>query len=165
MNKISQKRKAAIIAMIILIVATVTVIFGNSLKNQEESGEQSREIVDIIKPIIDSDDSIPEDKFEFGLRKFAHVFEFTVLSFELMTLYFILNKKAPPLAHIPLILAFVMTTALTDETVQLFSQRGSSVVDVWIDFSGGILGILLFEAMFFCHILLVKIRKKKALNS
>ena len=33
-----------------------------------------------------------------------------------------------------------LTAALIDETIQIFSDRGSAVVDVWIDFSGAITG-------------------------
>lgn len=36
-----------------------------------------------------------------------------------------------------------MLTALTDETIQLFYDgRGSLVTDVWIDFSGVVMGMI-----------------------
>ena len=39
---------------------------------------------------------------------------------------------------------FALLVALADETIQLFSPgRGSQVTDVWIDFAGACLGILL----------------------
>lgn len=35
-----------------------------------------------------------------------------------------------------------MVVALTDETIQIFSGRGSQVQDVWLDFAGSCTGIL-----------------------
>lgn len=36
---------------------------------------------------------------------------------------------------------FGMTVTLTDETIQIFSDRGSQVQDVWLDFSGVCAGV------------------------
>lgn len=149
MNSLSKKQKITAATIIICILVTLTVIFSNSIKSMEESGNQSQAVVDIIKPIVDADNSIPEDDFELGIRKFAHLFEFTVLSFELMLLYFTISKKLPVISHASLIHFFVVISALTDETIQIFSGRGTSVVDVWIDGAGGLLGIFIFTAIFY----------------
>lgn len=149
MKNLSKKQKTTVVIIVLCILITLTVIFGNSMKSMEESGNQSQEVVDIIKPIIDADNSISDNDFEFGIRKLAHLFEFTVLSFELMLLYFTMNKKLPVFLHSSLLCFFVAISALTDETIQIFSGRGTSVVDVWIDLTGGLLGILFFTVIFY----------------
>jgi VanZ family protein len=33
---------------------------------------------------------------------------------------------------------------MTDETIQYFTQRGSRLLDVWLDFSGALTAIIIF---------------------
>lgn len=156
MKNLSKVQKMAGIILAACIVLTLVIIFGNSLKSQEESGNQSQKVVDIVKPILDSDNSIPEDIFELVIRKTGHVLEFMLLAIETMLLYISLTKKLPSFSHIPSIILFIISSALADETVQIISERGSSTVDVWIDTFGGFLGIVFVFAIFN----LIKISKK-----
>ena len=147
--------------MIVLIVLTVSIIFSSSLKNQEESGEMSGAVVEVIKPIIDSENKIPVDKFEFSVRKAAHFSEFFLLALELCILYTLLFEKSPLSHHIIIIFFVFMLVALTDETIQISSGRGSSVVDVWIDISGGCTACVLYLAGGLLSKFIAKKRKLK----
>lgn len=124
-------RKKQIIGTAVLvavILATICFIFSNSMESPSDSSAKSEKVLRMLMPA-----------FEFFLgegnvthhmiRKLAHFTEFFVLGTELSIL-FVMWKK-------PLVWAlFVgLTTALTDETIQIFYQRGSQVQDVWLDFS------------------------------
>ncbi len=65
------------------------------------------------------------------VRKWAHVTEFTVLS---LLLSFWWDGRPLPVLMTGLIAAFL------DETIQIFSGRGSQIQDVWIDLIGVALG-------------------------
>ena len=120
------------IALIILILATVAFIFARSLKTPEKSSEESDKIGDIIEEYIPPDTK-PGEFVQINLRKIAHFAEFAVLGIE-VSLYvsLFMRKKAYMLASY----SFGMFIAFFDETIQLFSGRGSSVADVWLDFLG-----------------------------
>ena len=155
-NNLSTKRKTVAIVLLICIIATYFIIYGSSMKSPKESGDLSQSVTDAIKPILDADNSIPDDVFEFRLRKFAHFFEFMVLSVEITVLYIILQKTPPCLTHSLIIVFLIMASALLDETLQIFSQRGSAVTDVWIDSSGGITGTVLTSSLYLLKKLLTK---------
>ena len=50
--------------------------------------------------------------------------------------------------RVALMLLLGLLTALLDETIQKFTGRTSSVLDVWLDFSGVVLGLLLARLFF-----------------
>jgi len=74
------------------------------------------------------------------LRKIAHFGEFFLLSCEILLLFFAFGKRNTN----SVLMAFFLGNfcALIDETIQIFSGRGSMVSDVWIDTSGAVTGIL-----------------------
>ncbi|MCD8069106.1 MAG: VanZ family protein [Lachnospiraceae bacterium] len=89
---------------------------------------------------------LPEDFFDDTgtdddtlVRKLAHYTEFTALGAELAFLVWqVLGRSVTT----PLLLGLL--TAVTDETIQIFSLgRGSSVRDVWIDFGGVVTGTVM----------------------
>ncbi len=119
-----------------LLAATLLallLIWGQSMLSVSgSSGESGWVLQTIVNPVL---------RFfglgEMGqklLRKLAHVSEFAVLGFWLVLL---LQGKFP----IALITGFL--AAALDETIQLFSDRSAEVKDIWIDFSGVVLGSLL----------------------
>lgn len=71
------------------------------------------------------------------LRKLAHFTEFACLGATLCWLFGMLGKQPAPLS-----LLGGMSAACVDETIQIFTpDRGSSLLDVWIDVSGVLLGM------------------------
>ena len=75
------------------------------------------------------------------IRKLAHFCEYALEGFLLMlclrvyTRHFVRHMSWPILGG--------LLTALTDETIQLFSPgRSSQVLDVWLDFLGVLAGLL-----------------------
>lgn len=120
----------------LLLIATGLVllfIFVQSLLPEGvsagESGWFSEHILNPIAAFFGAD-SIPHNL----VRKLAHIFEFTVLS-ALLTL--ICRGKAVKSFGFGFLFAFL------DESVQLLSDRGALVSDIWIDLCGVALGTLL----------------------
>ena len=119
-----------------LVVAMLVFIWGNSFVPGEISGEISGGIFEVVSDLF----AVFGDKGQFVLRKLAHFSEFTALGFFLTGLW--RNSSCREQVTVPLLLG--LAAACIDETVQIFSPgRGSSLIDVWIDFSGVCLGFLL----------------------
>ncbi|MCD7737832.1 MAG: VanZ family protein [Lachnospiraceae bacterium] len=130
-------KKTQIIILGILIVVTLTFIWGNSVL----PATKSKQISDTVKEVLE--EILPEDFFDGTgtdddtlIRKLAHYTEFTALGAELaLLLWHVLDLSLTT----PLLLGLM--AAVTDETIQIFSLgRGSSVRDVWIDFGGVVTG-------------------------
>lgn len=121
---------------IILLIATGLVlifIFAQSLLPQNVSAEESGWITEkIINPFLNL----------FGLRsmmhgtvrKLVHIAEFAILS---VLLVFCFRGKPIKGAGAG------FTAAFLDESIQLLSDRGALISDVWIDLIGVALGSLL----------------------
>lgn len=89
---------------------------------------------------------------EFLLRKAAHFSEYGLLGVEFSLLLGLQHDKngknlqcGRNLLDFPLI---GMLCAVTDETIQIFSGRGSLVSDVWIDAAGFSTGFFLTVLLF-----------------
>lgn len=139
------KYKILIILLAAAIAATVAFIFNNSLAVSEESSAQSDNVVDTIQPIVDPDGEISRETFSHWVRKAAHALEFGLLGMELTALTAVImrNKKREIYKFICTPLFFILLTGVTDEYIQSFSDRSSCVKDVFIDFSGGVVGLLI----------------------
>ena len=75
------------------------------------------------------------------VRKLAHFCEYTLEGFLLMLCMRVYSRH--PLRHITVPMLGGVLTALTDETIQLFSEgRSGQVTDVWLDSAGVLAGIL-----------------------
>ena len=127
-----------IIIFLFLTVLITGFIFSNSLKNSEESNRESSVIVNFIKPIID--DIFGEDviNVNYVVRKGAHLTEFFALGLCVFNLIIACKKKS----CMGYGLFYVLMVAVSDEYIQSFSDRTSSVKDVLIDFTGAIIGFL-----------------------
>ncbi len=86
----------------------------------------------------------PNEKLSDLVRKFAHVIEFSVLG--VFTVLLLVNSKIT-LYKLQNILSIGFFVAFTDETIQIFSHRTSSVKDVWIDMAGFAVGALIAIAV------------------
>ena len=132
------KRKHRLVLFSILSMLILCFIFGNSLLGKEQSGAKSSLVADLLRPILDPKEKIPEDLFHHFVRKLAHFTEFAALGAALSWRLGMLEKRKFPA------LVYSFGTACLDETIQLFvPDRGPAIRDVVIDTCGAAVGILL----------------------
>lgn len=120
------------ITLLVLIVLNLAFIFIQSLIPPEESSKESGAVGDVIEEIIPPETK-PGEFIQLNLRKIAHFIEFATLGALVAAYLFVFMRR-----RIAIIMSFpaALIVGLLDESVQLFSGRGASVKDVWIDFSG-----------------------------
>ena len=155
------------IACLLLTVAWLGFVFGNSAESGEQSSEKSgfvHEVVNDIAHAIGFEGEIPEGE----IRTFAHFVSFAVLSFLLCTdisLFFSLSpvpklskRYSLLLAALPLSVIF----AMIDESIQFFSPgRAPEVLDLGVDTLGATFGLIGFAACFLLLHLILRGRKKE----
>lgn len=118
-----------------LLVMELLFIWGNSALSGEVSNALSTWVGNVLSHILPFK---PGDG-EGGhlLRKLAHFSEFACLGATLCWLFGMHSQQKTPLS-----LLGGLTAACVDETIQIFTpERSSSLLDVWIDTSGILLGI------------------------
>ena len=91
---------------------------------------------------------IPYGKIKFmdeflihHMRKFMHFTEYMVFGILISKYYLFKNKSVNRLINSVYI---ILSIAFIDETVQIISGRESLVSDMWIDWVGGIVGLLIY---------------------
>ena len=131
------KRKVLLCRL--LLVLNLAVIWGNSFLSGAESGQMSGGIMEFVMELL----RIPADASDMVhllIRKLAHLTEFACLS-ALISWHLRLVKEKK-IHQILLAVLLAMAAALLDETIQLYTpDRGPSLVDVWIDTLGAVLGM------------------------
>ena len=123
----------------LLLILWVAFIFSNSMDNADASTLKSGAVLALLRRIFGSEGAALT---EFIVRKTAHFTEFAI---EGVLLFLVVKGYTTrPLRFLGWPLLTGLMTALTDETIQLFSLgRSSQVTDVWIDFAGVVTGTLL----------------------
>ena len=134
----NRKRIGAVL-LLLAILAALAFIWGNSLESAVESSLKSGRVRELIEPLLELlvGQGNVTDRM---VRKLAHLTEFAVLGALLLLL-----TAAAFRVRLQSVLNcqfFLLLAALTDETIQLFTGRGSQVRDVWLDFAGGTAGLL-----------------------
>lgn len=148
-----KKRKVLSTVLICLCITTVAFIWGNSMLGNKESSDVSNSVLGALDPIIRRFGIVSKD--DLWLRKLAHFTEFAALGAELLFLAAVKRKSGLQAASN---CAFAsLLVALTDETIQLVRGRNSQVLDVLLDFSGALTGILI--AWLICRL----IKRRRAL--
>ena len=155
MSNVDRKNKIIKIILISVIIVTICFIWGQSCLSVEDSSKESaaitENIIQKIEECITGEKTISDNM----VRKWAHGVEFCVLGLELSLFFFILNKK--PLRSIISTVSLGPVIAFLDESIQLFSDRGSQVIDIWID----ILGLVIGTAVCIASVMIVSFFKKK----
>lgn len=130
----------------IFIALTLAFIWSNSMQSRAVSGGMSGSLKTWLEQLLHTEIS------EFLLRKAAHFSEYGLLGVEFSLLLGLQHDKngknfqyGRNLLDFPLI---GMLCAVTDETIQIFSGRGSLVSDVWIDTAGFSTGFFLTVLLF-----------------
>ena len=131
-----KKQRTALLTAIIL---TLAFIWGNSLLSSEQSSGESAWVLQLVTPFLELFAG-KGNVTEHLVRKLAHFTEFALLGLEL--LFWFSQKLGKKKEALLLAMAHGLFAALTDETIQLFSGRGSQVQDVWLDFAGVTAGAL-----------------------
>lgn len=124
------KRKTIILTA--LTALWLAFIWGNSLLPGDESGAISNNVGRILALIFGP----WVQQATFLIRKLAHFSEFAILGFLVSW-----NGKLRQVKSMSFPILLGLLAAMTDETIQRFVPgRGSMVTDVWIDFSGILVG-------------------------
>ena len=122
----------------LLLIVTVCFIWSNSMVGKEGSASLSLRLTAWLNGI-----GIPVT--HYFVRKSAHFCEFCLLGRELLMLVWLSGGVS---LQSGCNAAFgALLSAVTDETIQIFSGRGSQVQDVVLDFSGALTGILFVSLM------------------
>lgn len=144
-NRIRRNRRTGLV-LGCLIALTLLFIWGNSMRNASASGAMSGSVRVWLESLL----HIPID--EFLLRKAAHFSEYALLGAELSLLLSLLSdRRGAPLAHGRNLIDFPalgFLAAAIDETIQIFTGRGSSLLDVWLDTAGCLTGFFLVFLIF-----------------
>ncbi|MBQ7363427.1 MAG: VanZ family protein [Clostridia bacterium] len=121
------------IFLLLLILGTLIFIFVNSSLPPEVSDEQSTAVGGFITSFIPEDSSLYGFISEY-IRKIAHFTEYGLLGIELSLWVLLYGRRRVREGLLSLAVPFFVGFA--DETVQIFSGRGPSISDVWIDIGG-----------------------------
>ena len=120
--------------LLILIVITLCIIWGHSLEGPQDSSQKSQAVLEhVVKPILGPIVG-EENVTEYFVRKMGHFTEFFALGLESFLLLWVRRKIRPHWIVHALCFGFLVGAA--DETLQMFTGRGSSLSDVWLDFAG-----------------------------
>lgn len=142
-----------------LCVLCVIFIFSNSLDNGDESSFKSGFVVAVLQGVVNffTDGVTVSESF---VRTMAHFSEFALLGFLLMLCVKTFTHKY--LKNIFIVLFTSLAVAVVDEILQLFSAgRASDVLDVAVDFSGAVAGILFFVLIVKLSHSIVFVRRRK----
>ena len=157
-NRDSLPRLVLQIALILMIVATVGFAYVNSMLPPEVSDQQSSGVGEIISQIIPPTSPLGSFIQQY-LRKIAHFTEYGLLGAELAiyVIFFTENKKK----WVPVSILFAFFVGFIDETIQVFSNRGPTVMDVWLDFAGCLTySVAVYAVAYLIHLIRRRARKK-----
>ncbi len=129
----------------VYLAGVIAFIFGNSLPTIEESAETSGRLLGFINGILEAF-KLPVMTSDVFIRKFAHFAEFFVLGASVCG-YSVFDKKIDVNYAIKSVL-FSCLIAMSDETIQYFTGRGSMLLDVWLDLFGATTGIIICYFVF-----------------
>ena len=134
-------KKRLTIFLTILIILTLTFIFQNYMESVAQSEEKSTAVMEkvcfLLERVVGKGNVT-----DHLVRKLAHFFEFSVLGIEMSALSFLHHSPRRTLYFSITLPVFCgLLAALTDETIQIVSARGSQVQDVWLDFAGVCVGV------------------------
>lgn len=132
------KRKISTAVLVIIILVTLTFIWGNSLKSIPESSALSGKALNVVGPFLEI--FVGAGKVTDHLvRKIAHFVEYFILGLELSLL--MMARRDVCLQGVINCLSAGLAAAVTDESIQIISARGSQVIDVLLDFCGVLSGV------------------------
>ena len=126
------------------LAGCIWFIFSNSMAVADVSSVSSGRVLQLLQAVLRrlGHPALAQRLTMHIVRKMAHFCEYTLEGFLLMLCMRVYSRH--PLRHITVPMLGGVLTALTDETIQLFSPgRSSPVTDVWLDSAGVLAGILI----------------------
>ena len=154
-----RKQKVASFIIIVLIIATIAFIWSNSLQSVPESQAESLGFLNKVKPFLEifvGHCNVTDHL----VRKLAHFTEFGIFGCGLALL--LIFRGRTRLQSVVNCAFGGLIVALIDETIQIFTGRGSQVQDVWLDFSGIATGVVFVLIVYW--IMTVIHKKQRALS-
>lgn len=138
------KRKILLTVLSLLLVCNLAFIWGNSLVSRSDSHDLSVGVLGFLPGFIR--DLFPnQEQLVHIVRKMAHFTEFACLGgLSCGLLAAARTVKLHPFFHV---WAGGFFVAAIDETIQIFTGRGSQLQDVWLDFVGFSAGLVLVLAV------------------
>lgn len=135
MQKYSKTQAVCRFVLMPLMVLTLGFIFVQSCLPADVSGSESEAVGGFLSSLF-SDGSFLQEFVRDNVRKIAHFAEHGLFGAEVAIYLLITGASARRIAAlaatVPLSVGFI------DETIQIFSGRGPSVADVWIDIAGSL---------------------------
>ena len=125
------------------LAGCIWFIFSNSMAVAQVSSASSGRVLTLLQAALRrlGHPALAQRLTMHIVRKMAHFCEYTLEGFLLMLCMRVYSRH--PLRHITVPMLGGVLTALTDETIQLYSPgRSSQVTDVWLDSVGVLAGIL-----------------------
>ena len=129
------KNKPILLTLVLIAVAFIWI--QSALPAGASNNESEWFKTHIVEPVYEFITGKPAGD-DLDVRKPAHVAEYFVFA-ALLSLSITSDSSLRNIA-VPVLLSFF--AAFIDESIQIFSGRGSSIKDVWIDFTGAFFGIL-----------------------
>lgn len=140
-----KKQTIKLVFSAVLACLVVCFIFSNSLLDGEDSNCQSGFVMELLRSILDPNHTVAEETFHYFVRKGAHFSEFALLGVSLWLLMQSVKDRCGRF-YGGMMLFAALSVAVTDEFIQSFIGRTSSVTDILIDFSGTLTAFLLLWA-------------------
>ena len=125
------------------LAGCIWFIFSNSMAVAQVSSASSGRVLTLLQGALRrlGHPALAQRLTQYVVRKMAHFCEYLLEGFLLMLCMRVYSRH--PLGHITMPMLGGVLTALTDETIQLYSPgRSSQVTDVWLDSVGVLAGIL-----------------------
>lgn len=140
--------KAKTIAKVLLCVIWLGIIFYNGTRPGETSQKASKEVIKVASTVMNITEAsadtsgINTSQLNYYVRKNAHFFQYFLLSIFLCSA--IREFKLYKTSEIFLLLFLLLLFPVIDEFIQKFIPgRTSLIFDVIIDFSGGVIAMLI----------------------
>lgn len=145
------KRTVFRAAIYVLIALNVAFIWSMSIFSREASTEQSDGVIGLLGTLFPFLERLPAKLIEIIVRKLAHFAEFASLgvlsALALWDHTSARGRSADFFPASPVALMLCLLVASTDETIQLFADRGSMVSDIFLDFSGAVFGFFVLSVL------------------
>ena len=134
---------AARVVFTLALAGCIWFIFSNSMAVAQVSSASSGRVLRLMQAALRrlGHPALAQRLTMHLVRKLAHFCEYLLEGFLLILCMRVYSRH--PLRHITVPMLGGVLTALTDETIQLYSPgRSSQVTDVWLDSVGVLAGIL-----------------------
>ena len=138
----TDKKTVSRMALFAVLWLCLTVfIFSNSLQAADDSNARSLGLMAFLRRLPFFKNFLSDYDLHVLIRKLAHFSEFAALGFAAGGFFANFGRLRGE-KYVSLTLLLMLSTAVCDEYIQLFTGRTSSVKDVVIDFAGALAGYL-----------------------